>query len=631
MSLEVQGPAPATKKLKTSSPFEELLQKAKSLGMEFSKGALNGMNEKDLSSFIHLAEENKRQAEENKRQAEALAQHSEYSMSCLIKNTPEMALRSVGTENSHTGKSKHVEATSKQHKMNLESFDKVDKFPFHEPSSLLVKFRKNARKAQNTNHLVGSYHSESDVSGWITASLEDAQQLAQAATGRTFHVHHEFSLWSDRPDHLVLYDKARQDPIIAVEDKKPFRDGKKMTNHVRGQMFDYLMELRCLGHSAPFAVLSTFEESWLFWQDDEESNKIVESKDRLTEVKDKLGTDAISPTKLVAAEKKTPSPPELKNEVGTANDNTGTDSDLQSTFDACSRDKLLQTEVYSSKQLVPLLYTAIICGLARNPTAPRENYSSVRKSYDGIALQLNKSKYNWGHLRLSVGSPITFQGRGSSTRRTNRGPCSEGSFFAIEKLGRGDTSKVFDAYDHSGKRCAIKMYIKRGNVKRGNDENEKLQSLQDSKATGTDSCKREAKRLLEFYPFLQDEVYFEELNTFPCVVMPFFRPLSKEERQKFRSDEKLGKQVSGCLSALAKKGLKYHESDLRWRHIGYYDGGGDTGEKLVMFDLADLEEMEDTEKKKPGAFVVSQIDYLFKRLPDSEPEGQTETNGVQDA
>lgn len=169
------------------------------------------------------------------------------------------------------------------------------------------------------------------------------------------------------------------------------------------------MELRCLGHSAPFAVLSTFEESWLFWRDDEESNKIVESKDRLTEVKNKL-----------------------KNVVETGNDNSGTDSVLQSTFDECSRDKLLQTEVHSSKQLVQLLYTAIICGLARNPTASRENHSSVRKSYDGIALELNESKFNWGHLRLSVGSPITFQRLGSSTGGTKRLPCSKGSFFAIE-------------------------------------------------------------------------------------------------------------------------------------------------------------------------------------------------------
>ena len=617
MSLEDQGPpAPATKKLKTSNGnLEELRQKVKTFAtIELSERALAGMDEETLSAIIRLAETNEtneRRAETNERRARLAEEEMErVSMRRLVKNTPEMALDSVFTEKSHTGQSKHLGATSKEHELDLESVDKLDlesvdkkRSILDAASCLLVKFDKDPRNKESTNKLVGSYSSESDVSSWIAASLEDAQHLAHAATGRTFHVHHEFSLWSDRPDHLVLYDQAREDPIIAVEDKKPFGEGNEMTKHVRGQMFDYLMELRCLGHSAPFAVLSTFENSWLFWQDDEESNNIAASKDRIAKINDMLGTADVSPTKVVEAEKNTPSPPVLKSEVERGGNSSG-----RSTFDECSRNNLLQTEVYNSKQLVLLLYTAIICGLARNPSAPRKEYS-IRNSYDGIALQLKKDEYKWGHLRLSVGSPIVFQNLGSSRRRTRPPPCPKGNFFAIEKLGRGDTSKVFGAYDHDGKRCAIKMYIRRDK-----DNNGKLQSLKDSKETGTASCKTEAKRLVDFYPFLRGKVYFQELNTFPCVIMPFFRPLSTEEQ----SDEKLKDQVRGCLSALAKKGLKYRESDLRWRHMGYFIEEGGTRKELVMFDLAELEKMEESEKSTN--FVESQIKNLFERLQDSKPE-----------
>ncbi|KAL3911081.1 MAG: hypothetical protein SGILL_007424 [Bacillariaceae sp.] len=474
-----------------------------------------------------------------------------------------------------------------------------------------------------TNQFKAHYHTESDVSGWIVAALEDAKKLVQHATGKFFHVHHEFSLWSNRPDHLVLYDESSHDPIIAVEDKKPFPDwkeGDKISLDVLGQMYDYLMELRCLGHSAPFAVLSTFDQSWLFWSNDQESNEIVQAETRLKDMDTGPCADLTSPTQPAATKKKTPSPPELRNEPTMGNDNT-----YNATFSLCEngpRDELRQTrEAYGAKQLVPLLYTAILCGLARNSTIPCKRHRQS-ENYSGIALMLKKDSYEWCKLQLKQGCPIQLQSTGSSTRRNKRQAAPKGTFFAVEKLGRGETSKVFDAYDHEGNRCAIKMYIKRST-----DENKQLGTGKMSREIGENSCKREVERFKDLYPFLNDFVSFQLLYNIPCVVMPCFQPLSQDERNAFQDGEStIRKQVRACLSKFAEHGWKYHESDLRWRHIGYYVK--EARKEMVMFDLADLEEMQEMEKKDPMALVDSHIQYLLDRLPESGP---SKTTGPQNA
>ena len=75
-------------------------------------------------------------------------------------------------------------------------------------------------------------------------------------------------------------------------------------------------------------------------------------------------------------------------------------------------------------------------------------------------------------------------------------------------------------------------------------------------------------------------------------------------------------KIRTCLQKLCEKGatkkLMYAEGDLHWRHIGYYQ---DTTEKeLVMFDLADLVEVEEEVDPK---YIESQLGTLFTRLPST--------------
>lgn len=70
-----------------------------------------------------------------------------------------------------------------------------------------------------------------------------------------------------------------------------------------------------------------------------------------------------------------------------------------------------------------------------------------------MAFQLKKNGYEWTHLQLKVGEPI-LQQQGSSSRGEPEAVPKE-SYFAVETLGRGDTSRIFGAYDAKGNRCVI--------------------------------------------------------------------------------------------------------------------------------------------------------------------------------
>jgi len=194
-----------------------------------------------------------------------------------------------------------------------------------------------------------------------------------------------------------------------------------------------------------------------------------------------------------------------------------------------------------------------------------------------MALRLCPKSYEWGELSCRTGEQIQQQG--------------EETYFVIDTLGRGDTSVVFQAYDKYGTLHAIKMYVKRHE---GKDKSlpEKL-------------CKLEVDRLIDFYPtvFGKENVKYQTLNKFPCVIMPCFEPLKKEDR----NDSRVQATVKKCLEKIAEKSFHYNESDVRWRHIAYCQNK-ENKKELIMFDLAELEEG----KGKVG--IEDQMKNLKERL-----------------
>ena len=99
------------------------------------------------------------------------------------------------------------------------------------------------------------------------------------------------------------------------------------------------------------------------------------------------------------------------------------------------------------------------------------------------------------------------------------------------------------------------------------------------------------------------------------VVMPMFDPIPKDDRQKRLED------VRTALTNMKDRiGKLYHTCDARWRHAGIFKEDGQ--EQLVLFDLADLQDLDecsdsdsDTETKSKGS-TPKEMD-LVQELYDS--------------
>ena len=124
---------------------------------------------------------------------------------------------------------------------------------WQEPSMLLRCFK----VGQTNDPCRKTYVTEADVSHVVSCALDDAIVLASTFTGKNLEVRHEYSLFSQRPDHLVVVDSVSKVPIIAVEDKKPCNKETKLTDHkpLLGQIFDYATAMYAFGNSVPFCRL----------------------------------------------------------------------------------------------------------------------------------------------------------------------------------------------------------------------------------------------------------------------------------------------------------------------------------------------------------------------------------------
>ena len=522
----------------------------------------------------------------------------------LLKNKPKLKLKCM-TQSSHTGAACHSPAEAQELENSMDTLKLLEinqELYKNTCSALLMKFTAGGHNCESkelfNDELIKDVYTESDVSHYISAALDDAMTLASKACGRKLEVHHEYSLFSGRPDHLVVHEKDTQTPVMVVEDKKP-NGSDILTKYVVGQVYDYMMDLRWFGQVTPVVVLSTFESSWLFFEGSETTESIARKFPF-------AGNDQSfnSPGKGKAKnDDKTPSPPVLIME-----DHNQFEAD--SLFHPCPERKLVRSTEYGSGQLVNLLFTAILYGLSQNSKAQKKKLRRHKGGYKGVALRFSKEEYSWGDLNCPAGFRIYEKEAQNTTRRIDK-RADPGIYFAIDSIGRGATSKVFLALDHMGKECVIKMYVRR--EKKSNDQ---LESLTEAKKKGGKMCTIEAKRLVQFYNCLDGLVSHQVLYGFPCVVMPFFKPLTKAERDEALNDGSIKK----CLEELKGKSLKYRDCDVRWRHIGIFEHEK-KGKHIILYDLAELEEVD----SNPNDNVVSnQLKTLQARHREGGPISMNE-------
>jgi hypothetical protein len=161
-------------------------------------------------------------------------------------------------------------------------------------------------------------------------------------------------------------------------------------------------------------------------------------------------------------------------------------------------------------------------------------------------------------------------------------------YYVVGVIGSGYTSKVFHAVDLDCKEYVIKMYVPRfaGNTYLTNEDFEEKGRL---------SVTTEVENFKLIYPELKLNVVCEKLNNHHCVIMPFFHPVPKDER------EGCIEKIEKVLTVFASNNLKYKDGDIHWRHVGLYEG------KCILYDLADLE--ESTSKR----FVPQHVEEFKRR------------------
>jgi hypothetical protein len=260
------------------------------------------------------------------------------------------------------------------------------------------------------------------------------------------------------------------------------------------------------------------------------------------------------------------------------------------------------TSTFEFKDIVPVLVNTALCAILANPTPEKRNREfSILKNGEHLsrdrALMLTRDDYHWGKLEATVGQPITLP-QSIASVETNK---QTGIFVVVDHVGVGSTSRVFQALrPENGVPCLVKLIVDRS------DGSANFLSKSDFETKSSVAAEKEVNNLKTLYDFSNDEVRLAVLNGLYAVVMPFFLPLTKEER---RSDE-VAKMIKVALENFYDKGLQHTEEDVCWRHIGWRDS---SKQHIVIFDVADLVHLEKKDLSR-AEFVDQQWTILQDRV-----------------
>jgi hypothetical protein len=498
---------------------------------------------------------------------ETIAKYDRVGMHTLLSlgNSKQFEFNMRGLDSSHL-RPKHVPARIVRHSFALDHVN-----PQIAGEGVVSNFLDIVFKMERL-----SYDNEADIQAWVHGAVLDAVFMANAlidaiSNGSEKHrleTRRECSLLSqNKPDHTVIYDRESGYEILVIEDKKP--DSKVPTSEkVAGQIFDYLCANAAFGHPNPFAILTTCQYSWIAWMDSGSANEIAVKQNRFS---DALLNQLVPslPSKSAHGKKNTPSPPKLveieadQENVHILSAKPAHEDKLQSTsWHRIERKIMLSNEAYETHQLVPLLCNAIFCGLQNITEQKQAMMLQDGSMFRRKVLKLTKDSYEWLFVEMKVKGPACLlQGQEE--------PPEE--YCCFELAGTGATSRALRALTMDGKHCVIKMYVRKY-VDGGKQLNDRK-----FKADATESVRREVKMYHVIYPELKDYIWEQELNGVCCVILPYFTPIPKEER------ETTLESVKGILNhKFRRERYRFDDSDMQWRHVGTFNG------TVYLFDLGDL-------------------------------------------
>jgi hypothetical protein len=483
------------------------------------------------------------------------------------------------------------------------------------PSKLLIEFADYTKTVNNKQPLEQQqlqlqqlpfkdyvYATEADIAYLVTIAVKDSFSILQQLDVHRYEklsTRRERSLFSYRPDILMV--RFNNNPICAVEVKKPInaKNGLASFPAVLGKAFDHIKLLEALGHKKPLVVITSFEESFACWTKEEESQAANNTQilpptsmqcqsSSTTQHYTNSNLESSSPpdshvyiTHNATFSESPPAelraPPNMSSSV----------SMVSSTFESSLDRIMTRSKVLGSHELVRLLCSSISVAVKNDIERPKliNDLEHGKMYHFGNVLRVTESlnKYTWGRLKnVQLGSVIESSGsngnvlglRGAVPAQVDQQQEDATSYYIIGRLGQGNTSNVYHALDSSGMQVALKVYEK------ATDDN--------------DECKKktndEKERLLLFYPFLKGKVKVVTLfDGLQCIVMPFFKPVAKQDRNSTLEDIK--KTLRDCFFTNL---WKYSSDDVRWRHVGFYqDAASGDQRQCILYALADLKKLEE--------------------------------------
>jgi len=434
------------------------------------------------------------------------------------------------------------------------------------------------------------YANESDVHDIIQRGLLDATSICNKALAklagvngcaRPFElgVRRESVLFSNIPDHVVVFDELSGAPVFCVETKKVWGT---LTDQVFGQVFDQLTEMSGRGHPHPFGALTCYDKTHIVWLENASSEDVLKDlttlgcdKDRLKRIVSRLpGANDSTATDTPDLIQCTQSPVKEKAALPV-------DFVQHSRFVERQARGVLHSGSFAPSEMVAAFVTAILCSLDGFQN-PREIWSFQPKQKVRVqVLCMDENSYKWGTLETTYQGPL-------------EGPPPT-TLYVVDHLGTGSTSKVYRALTLDGFDCVVKMYVKR----RGDDK--RLLESDDFDKVAKAAVEREVQAYQQIYGAkLEKYVWQQTLNGLHCVILPYF------EHPDSSSRIELVPQIRKILNDnFVKREKIFFESDQSWRHVGWFNND------LYLFDLADLETLTGS----PEDAVDSHINRLLDRFP----------------
>jgi Family of unknown function (DUF5898) len=236
-------------------------------------------------------------------------------------------------------------------------------------------------------------------------------------------------------------------------------------------------------------------------------------------------------------------------------------------------------ECFKSQKLVKVFVNAIFCGL--DATFKPRTFLNLKEDQliEMDAIRMNTKSYDWVTLKTKV-TGITHPSitrpsitRPSITRTNSMRSTKNKDLFLVDYLGSGSTSVVYRALTLDGDDCVVKMIVAVADDKKVNTPKD-LEKEMERKVTS------EVNAYQDIYGSgFGRYVWKKTLNNFECVIMPFFEPIKKEQRELCLPE------IKEILNKFKSKKVAYKECDQLWRHVGSFNN------KIYLFDLGDLEKI----------------------------------------